>query len=259
MAFALPAVGLNLGLIFWSGWLGIAPTLGYLPKPYPWILATQAGCVWFGVAMMWCFPRRYSIFHGIGGRSAENLYRQGERRLWLFAVWFPTVFVFLEYYEFASTVHPWEVVLPGCAIGTLLFLAGAAADPELWSDRNRLHLILGPLLSLAYGCAMVLQADCIFDRSNALIYEATVSAKQYSRSPHVTVLPWGPEQSSRSFKVPYTLYKSVKPGLGGHLKTGHRRPLQNRPTKPAQNIFTYTLSWSLMPRFSGGARASGLY
>jgi hypothetical protein len=211
MAFAL-AVGLNLGLIFGSLWLGMGPALGHLPKPYPWILMTQAGSVGLAVAMVWCFPRRYSIFHGLSGRNAQRLYWQGERRIWLFGIWFPTAFVFPMYYEFASTVHPWALMIPGCAIGILLFIASAAPDRELWSDQNRLRLILGLLLCFVYGCAVVLQVNCIFDHSNALVYEATVYTKQYSRSPHVTVGPWGPEQSSRSFEVPYTLYESVEPG-----------------------------------------------
>jgi hypothetical protein len=213
MAFTLLAVGLNLGGIFAGIWLGVAPTLGYLPKPYSWILATQVGCAWLGVAMVWCFRGRYSIFHGLGGRSAESLYSAGERRIWLWGIWFPTLFVFLAYYEFASAVHPLAIVLPACAIGILLFIAGAAPDHELWSDWNRLDLILGPLLCFAYGCAVVLQVNCIFDHSNAMVYEATVSAKRvYSRSPHVTVAPWGPEQRPRSLVVPYRVYKSVAPG-----------------------------------------------
>ena len=41
------------------------------------------------------------------------------------------------------------------------------------------------------------------------------------------------------------------PFLGGHLKTGHRWALQNRPTEPIQDTFTYTLAGPVMPRFSG--------
>ncbi len=212
---ALLAIGLNLALFFGSFWLGVAPSLGFLPRPYPWILATQAGSVWLAVAMMWCFPRRYSIFHGLGGHGAEGLYRAGERRVWLVAAWFPTLFVFTPYYEFASTVHPWAIMLPGCAVALALFIAAAHGDQELWSDFNRFHLILGSLLCLAYGYATVLQVNCILDRTKPAVYEAKVSAKKgrwHARGLRLVVGPWGPERGSRSLTVPYAVYRSVVPG-----------------------------------------------
>jgi len=194
MAYILPTVALNLVLVFGSGWLALGPMLGFLQRPYGWILATQSGSVWLAVAMIWAFPRRYSLLHGLAGRNPQPLYMAGERRIWLIGVWFPTVFVFLIYYKFVSTVHPWAVLLPGFAIGIVLFAAAALPDHELWSDLNRLDLVLGAVLCITYGCATALQVNCIFDRSNAAVYEAMVTVKRdYSRShffrrgPHLTV------------------------------------------------------------------------
>jgi len=101
--------------------------------------------------MVWCFPRRYSIFHGLGGRNAQWQYRHGERRIWLFGIWFPTVFVLFEYYKFALTVHPRGRRAVWMRYWHLAIHRGAAPDHELWSELHRLasgELHLRPLESL---------------------------------------------------------------------------------------------------------------
>lgn len=47
--------------------------------------------------------------------------------------------------------------------------------------------------------------------------------------------------------------------IGGHLNTGHRWPLQNRLTKPTQNISVHTLPMPVVPGFCGMEIANDLY
>jgi len=218
MAYVLPAAALNLGLLFGSFWLAFGPMIGYFPKPYGWIVAVQVGSAWLAVVMVWCFPKRYSIFHGLGGRRPDLLYDAGERRIHLVGIWFPTVFVFLLYYDFCTTVHPAALILPACLVGGVLFVAAVLRDRELWSDRNRLDLALAILLSFSYGYATVLQLNCALDSSPVAVYQSLVIEKRVSRDPyrfrrgpHLRIEPWGPEHESRMVSVPYTLYDATQP------------------------------------------------
>lgn len=216
MAYGLPAIALNLFLIFGGAWLALAPLAGYLPKPYGWILGIQAGSVWLAVMMVWCFPGRYSIFHGLGGRRADLLYNAGERRIALIGIWFPTAYVFLMYYDFYATLHPPVLILRACLVGGVLFGAAALPDSDLWADRNRLNVVFAVLLSFAYGYATLLQLNCVLDRSPATVYQSLVTEKRvlngFRRGPHLQIDAWGPEHESRMISVPYTLYHSIQPG-----------------------------------------------
>jgi hypothetical protein len=218
-ALIYPVIMMNLALIFGGAWLAIGPSLGYLPKPYGWIASTQVGSAWIGVAMVWCFPGCYSIFHGLGGRGVEAQYRAGERRICLFGFYFPTAFTFLLYYPYVWLLQRTPAILLACVVGALLLVAGGFPDSDLW-NKGAERVVMAILISLAYGYATVLQLNCVLDRSSPTVYRSVVSSKHYfkkgedflKRGSYLGIGPWGPELEGRSMKVPSEVFKTVQPG-----------------------------------------------
>jgi hypothetical protein len=209
----LVAVAANLIMIFGSAWLGLGPALGFMARPYGWILAAQIGMPCLALSLVWIFPRWYSLFHGATGRF---LPLQGDdKRVSLIAFFFPTAFTLTTYYEYVSLVN-WSSGIPfACLVGGVFFAAAAIPDSDLRTKEigPRIDLAIGVLLALAYGYAAVLQLNCVLDQSPAAVYRAVVSGKSdRGRGWHLEVEPWGIENEVRTTKVPHDVFKSVQTG-----------------------------------------------
>jgi hypothetical protein len=212
-AAALVAIVMNLVAVFGSAWLALGPILGLVEKPYGWALPLQVGLPWLGVAMVWRFPKWYSLFHGLTGRFLAL--QRGEKCLDLIAFFFPTFLTIAAYYQYMHLVR-WAPAIPwACALGGLLFLAGGLPDRELWARNmgRRLDLVFAMILSFSYGCAAVMQLNCLLDHSLDVVSTSIVTTKSdRGRGWHLQVSPWGPQRESKTVAVPYELFQAIQPG-----------------------------------------------
>src|SRR5581483_10730399 len=147
LALSIAITPLALIGMFGTPALAVYTGAGYDLKPYPWIMAMQIGLPWVGVALAWCCPRWFSIFHGRGRyarRSSDTCSLQ-------FEFFFPTVFVYLIHYRFAVLPARQGLLPWACLFGAILLVGGGLRDPYLWGGGARMHkgtLLFAALLSL---------------------------------------------------------------------------------------------------------------
>jgi len=205
------AIAVNTLAIFGSAWLALGPLLGFIQRPYAWIVATQIATPPLAALAVWLFPDWYSLFRGVAGRF---LVLQNETAVWLFGVWFPTIFTITIYYEYLSIARMGPSIPLACLVGAgLLFVAGVR-DRDLWAKGiGRVDLVIAIVLCFAYGYATVLQLNCVLDRSTADIYKPMVLSKRSETGRrYLGIGPWGPEQRAATVRVSFEVFRAVQPG-----------------------------------------------
>jgi len=212
LALSIAITPLALIGMFGTPALAVYTGAGYDLKPYPWIMAMQIGLPWVGVALAWCCPRWFSIFHGRGRyarRSSDTCSLQ-------FEFFFPTVFVYLIHYRFAVLPARQGLLPWACLFGAILLVGGGLRDPYLWGGGARMHkgtLLFAALLSLFYGYAAALQIDIVLDRSAAAVTPVTVMEKFHTKGHWGVQLRPGVFQGAAARPcVPAGFYRLLQPG-----------------------------------------------
>ena len=113
------AVALNVGSLLGGIWLALAPTFGFLPRPYVWLAAAGIGLPWIAVGFVWLYPEYFTLFIS------------SSKRYPLFLVFSPTMLAILISYDYMSFVHRGPAILQACTIGAALFVAAALPDAAL--------------------------------------------------------------------------------------------------------------------------------
>lgn len=176
-------------------------------RPSAWMIVAEAGAPWVAVAAALRFPKRCAV-----------LADQDGVRIPLFGIWLFVALAPFTAFRDATLVRLLPALGLGSAAGAVLFAAAAMARRRTKEGAVPWAILL--LLSLSYGCANVVQANCGLDDSPATVFRTVVSGKHTSRGgrPYLDLEPWGGNpaptgpMSRYSPSVPRATYDAVRVG-----------------------------------------------
>ena len=108
-----------------------------------------------------------------------------------------------------APLMPWMIAVAALTVACLVWVLPAArAKPAA--------IMLMALLFAAYGYGASALADALLDRSATTTFPTHVERKHVSggrsKSPELTLAPWGPSQESGDVRVSWDLYRSTRVG-----------------------------------------------
>ena len=136
--------------------------IGLDPNPYRWLMAMQIGLPWVSFVLTWRFQDRE--------RGSHNRYIS-----FLFSNLFTPLLALIAFGH-TSLVSRLPLVVGACAAG--LVVSAVLTTPALINRRFGATIPILMAGSLALYCyAALYQLNCALDRSPAMVYESTISAK----------------------------------------------------------------------------------
>src|ERR1022692_646032 len=143
---------------------------------------------------------------------------RGDGRLSLIGAWFFAGMAQFGAYHYITPVRRLPLIEFGLTIGAILF--AAAVTSQLLAKARLFPLVIALPLSLGWGFGVVVQVNCLLDRSPTTVYRTLVSRKSpgLHAGQALYLEPWGPNPApkdlltSYSASVPRATFDAIRQG-----------------------------------------------